>query len=58
MSTNQHVELLKLCQSIVEHGPDLFSLHNATIDAPFRYGARKKGEGGGEGAGGRKRERG
>ncbi|CAM9309618.1 unnamed protein product [Ectocarpus sp. 6 AP-2014] len=37
MSTNQHVELLKLCQSIVEHGPDLFSLHNATIDAPFSY---------------------
>lgn len=32
----QEVEVLTLYKSIVEDGPDLFSLHNPTSDAPFR----------------------
>lgn len=34
---HQEVEILKLCKSIVEDGPDLFSLHKPSVDAPFRY---------------------
>lgn len=34
---SQEVEVLKLCKSIVEDGPDLFSLHKPSVDAPFRY---------------------
>ena len=33
----QEVEVLTLYKSIVEDGPDLFSLHNPTSDAPFRW---------------------
>lgn len=33
---DQEVEILKLCKSIVEDGPDLFSLHKPSVDAPFR----------------------
>lgn len=33
---DQEVEMLKLCKSIVEDGPDLFSLHKPSVDAPFR----------------------
>eukprot|EP00904_Undaria_pinnatifida_P009495 jgi/Undpi1/5676/HiC_scaffold_2.g00950.m1 len=32
----EEVEVLTLYKSIVEDGPDLFSLHNPTSDAPFR----------------------
>ncbi|CAM9155912.1 unnamed protein product, partial [Hapterophycus canaliculatus] len=32
---SQEVELLKLYESIVEEGPDLFSLHEPSVDAPF-----------------------
>lgn len=33
----QEVETLLLYKSIVEEGPDLFSLHRVDIEAPFRY---------------------
>eukprot|EP00903_Cladosiphon_okamuranus_P008106 g7813.t1 len=33
----EEVEVLKLCKTIVEDGPDLFSLHKPTMDAPFSF---------------------
>lgn len=33
----EEVEILKLCKSIVEDGPDLFSLHKPSLDAPFSF---------------------
>lgn len=33
---SQEVEVLTLYKAIVEDGPDLFSLHSPTSDAPFR----------------------
>eukprot|EP00752_Nemacystus_decipiens_P001892 g1822.t1 len=33
----EEVETLKLCKSIVDDGPDLFSLHKPTVDAPFSF---------------------
>ncbi|CAM9837881.1 unnamed protein product, partial [Laminaria digitata] len=32
----EEVEILQLCKTIVEHGPDLFSLHRMEEHAPFR----------------------
>lgn len=40
----QEVEVLTLYKSIVEDGPDLFSLHNPTSDAPFRWGTWATGK--------------
>lgn len=41
IAVEQEVEILKLCKSIVEDGPDLFSLHKPSVDAPFRCVRRK-----------------
>lgn len=32
----QEVELLTLYKAMVDNGPDLFSLHRVSIEAPFR----------------------
>lgn len=34
--TFQEAELMALYKAIVEEGPDMFSLHRATPEAPFR----------------------
>lgn len=41
--TLQEVVLLQLCRSIVESGPDLFSVHGLNPNAPFRYIVCNKG---------------
>ncbi|CAM9564300.1 unnamed protein product [Ectocarpus sp. 13 AM-2016] len=33
----EEVSILELCKSIVEHGPDLFSVHGFHTTAPFRF---------------------
>ncbi|CAM9826647.1 unnamed protein product [Ectocarpus fasciculatus] len=40
----EEVSILELCKSIVEHGPDLFSIHGSHTTAPFRFLCEDFGE--------------